>query len=524
MSVTYSINIGQITESTSSKTINEALSSIPDNFQKLINPKDVRNALLTNWANSIFKIIEQGQFKYIGIDTGNPNNIDVKNKILLGKRRFSGIEIMNSTLLSSDTDIFFYNTKPDNVNQDKTKITILAGDNPSSFSNSPYIEARNTTNNRVELNLNSFSDLNIKSELGTVSINKIKFPSIEDNQNLIDNKVLKYSGQYPIGKLVWSDLEFSEINIGSEDSTTNLIGNVTLNGFPLEFIEDKLVPNNIGGIPQGFSFPENSYQGQDWPLTEVIRKLLYPSIEPKLELSVINLETGDNLAEIGSTVSISISYSITSYAREETEYIRDYFISDNSSVVVSGMSFSSLPGSVLNMTSSTVKNSFNDVDYTLYVSNNWDHLLSLTYSNIFGFSYSITKKIEYINPFVANFNFNSFNLFGIDAKNGLKELLINGNKNISKLPNNNESVFIGATGSGYLYLAYPNSYGEASKIKDPNGFIVHNSENLSISAFTYSTQQNINPTSPLEYYTNYIIYQTILPCSYNGLGKFEIIF
>ncbi len=525
MSVTYSINIGQITESSSKKTINQVLSKIPDNFQKLINPKDIRDAILTNWANSVFKIIEQGQFKYIGLDTGDPNNIDLKNKILIGKRRFSGIEVMNQTLLSSDSDIFFYNTKPDNLNQDSTKITILAGNNLISFNNSPYIEAKKLIDNKVELNINSITDLNITSESGNVSINNVKFPTIQDNQNLINNKVLKYNGQYPNGQLIWSDLEFSEVNIGSTNSNTNLEGDVTINGYPLEFIEDMLVPSDIGGITQGFSFSENSFNSQNWPLSEVIRKMIYPYIEPKLELSVINTLTNSSLAEIGSTASLSISYSITSYAREENEYIRDFFLKDNNnSVVVNGMSFSSLPGETLNATSSTSKNSLLDVEYTLFVSNNWDNLLNLTYSNTFGFSYSVSKTIEYINPFVSKFNTNPFILSGLDAKNGLKDILTTGNKLISKFPGDGKSILIGATGSGYLYLSYPNSYGQAKKIKDPNGFIIHNSEQLDVSAFTYSTQLNISPSIPLDYYTNYIIYQTLLPCSYNGLGKFEIIF
>lgn len=528
MSLTYSINIGQITESTSKQTINLALIGIADNLQKQITPRNVRDAILTNWANSVFKIIQNGTFKYIGLDSGDPSGNDIKTKILLGKRRYNGIEVLNQNLLSSDTDIFFYNTKQDNENQDSTKVTILAGNNLMSLNNSPFLEAKRLNNNNVEFNIESVSNINIKSELDRVKINNIAFPTISENINVQDGKILKYEGTYPNGKLVWSDIIVNNTNIGSStNSITEVTGNLILNDYPLEFIEDNLVPQTIGGIEQGSSFSQNSFINgtfsQNWPLVEVIRKLLYPYIEPKLELSILNEDSGNNLVEIGKTGSISISYSVTSYARESTEYIRDYFITDGSSVVVSGASFSSDPGETLNMTQSITKSSISDINYTLYVSNNWNPLLPLTYSNTFGFSYSITKKIEYIKPFLAYFKEIPFDLFGINAKNGLKDMIDNSNRTIEKYTTDNP-IEIGATGSGYLYLAYPTIYGPAKKIKDPNGFIIYDNDYPNISTFTYSTQQNISPTSPYEYYGNYMIYRSKLPCSYDGLSKFKIEF
>lgn len=528
MSSTYSINIGQLTEATSKQNINLALSGIPDNIQKLINPKNIRDAILTNWANSVFKIIQQGNFRYIGLDTGDPSNNDIKSKILIGKRRYNGIEVLNQFLLSSDTDIFFYNTKEDNQNQDSTKVKILAGNNLMSLNNSPFLEAKRLVDNKVEFNIEAVSNINIKSESDTVKINNISFPTISENLNLQDGKVLKYEGDYPNGKLVWSDLVINSNIIGSSNSIIDINGSFLLNDYPLEFIEDRLVPNNIGGVNQGDSFSENSFImgtiSQNWPIIEVIRKLLYPYIEPKLELSVINEQTNTKLAEIGKTASISISYSITSYARDENEYIKDFFISDGNNVVVTGSSFSSNPGEKINATQSYLKNSTVNTNYTLHVSNNWDSLLSLTYSNTFGFSYSISDQIEYISPFFAYFNNNDIiSLSGLQAKDLLKDMILNSNREVVKY-NNEIPIEIGATGSGYLYLAYPNLYGYAKTIKDPNGFIIHNDENLDITPFTYSTQQNITPSTPYEYYGNYLIYKTKLPCSYDGLGKFKIEF
>ena len=83
---TYSIFIGEVIESTSKEDLFGLLELLPDNTQKLISPRDARDAFLTTWANSTFKLTSTtGQNQYIGIDTGNPVNRDVKAKILLGR-------------------------------------------------------------------------------------------------------------------------------------------------------------------------------------------------------------------------------------------------------------------------------------------------------------------------------------------------------------------------------------------------------------------------------------------------------
>jgi hypothetical protein len=50
------------------------------------------------------------------------------------------------------------------------------------------------------------------------------------------------------------------------------------------------VPKTIGGIVAGSTFSKNSFMGttqsQNWPLTEVLREILYPYIEPVLSLAL----------------------------------------------------------------------------------------------------------------------------------------------------------------------------------------------------------------------------------------------
>ena len=114
MPATYSISVGGPTEALRKQDITSVLLDLPDNTQKLISPKDVRDAFLTSWANSAFKqTIGQAGIEYLGIDSGNPDSRDIKQKIFLGKRNFTGSDIMNNTLLSytNPTDIYFFNTK-----------------------------------------------------------------------------------------------------------------------------------------------------------------------------------------------------------------------------------------------------------------------------------------------------------------------------------------------------------------------------------------------------------------------------
>ena len=115
MPATYSINVGQTTEAYRKPDINSVLADIPNNTQKQISPKDVRDAFLSSWANSSFKqTIGVASIEYVGLDSGDPTNRDIKQKIFIGKRNYAGTDIMNNTLLSTSNqnDIYLYNTKP----------------------------------------------------------------------------------------------------------------------------------------------------------------------------------------------------------------------------------------------------------------------------------------------------------------------------------------------------------------------------------------------------------------------------
>ena len=101
MPLTYSINVGTQVESLKKQDINSVLLDLPDNTQKMISPKDVRDAFLTSWSSSAFKqTIGNAGIEYIGIDSGNPSDRDIKQKIYIGKRNYAGLDIMNNSLLN----------------------------------------------------------------------------------------------------------------------------------------------------------------------------------------------------------------------------------------------------------------------------------------------------------------------------------------------------------------------------------------------------------------------------------------
>jgi hypothetical protein len=73
----------------------------------------------------------------------------------------------------------------------------------------------------------------------------------------------------------------------------------------------------MGGIPQGFSFSENSFENdnggfQNWPVTEVLRKMLYPYTPPFYELKSTNLVNNTIYAEVGKSPPIKLEHIVTS--------------------------------------------------------------------------------------------------------------------------------------------------------------------------------------------------------------------
>lgn len=512
MSSTFSINIGQLTEATRKTDIFSVLNDIQDNTQKLISPRDVRDAVLSTWANTPFKVTTPNSlsnYEYIGIDSSNPGNRDIKQKILLGKRSFGGLDIMSSSLLSTtnQTDIFLFNTKPDSASQSTTRISILAGTLSSLHSMAPYIESVvNNSETGVDLNIinpGTNSAINLLSTTGRVAINGVIFPTQAETTGSASNgMILRYRGTYPNGYFKWEQPTISLNNIGTPGYPTNIYGStVSVNGYSLEFVDDNLTSSKLGGVPMGSSFSKNSFNNQNWPLTEVLRKVLYPYVSPVLQITAINNDNPSNpsYAEVGTTPSITLTYSITTYARNQSEKINPYSISNTS---VTGLSFSGLPGAIVSGIENTF--TFSSVEST----KNW----ILSANDSIG-TYSLTASIKFVLPIYHGF---TSSLLTTDYSSLIKSVIPH--------PGASNSISINYGGKGYLYFVYPsvfNGYSLLSQIQDPNGYIIHDSDYPIYSAFTYSTQISPNGT--------YMVWRTKYLCEYpveliTQNSKFKFIF
>jgi hypothetical protein len=545
MPATYSVNIGTEYEASRLPDILSVLKNIPDNTHKLISPRDVRDAFLSTWANSAIKqTTTTTGTEYIGIDSGNPANRDIKQKIFLGKRQFGGSDILNNSLLTNpNNDIYIFNTKIDTATQSNTRIAILAGTTSSLYSQAPYIESR-SDGSKFDFEFRNPSinngSINIYSSSGRVSINGIIFPSVSESSASASNgKVLRYYGTYPNGSLRWDNTNVNTATIGSPGSPLNIYGStVSLNGYSLEFINNTIVPSKVGGIPIGTSFSSNTfYNGsgyQNWPIVEVLRNLLFPYVPPHITLEAINATNSISFAEVGTTASVDLKYKIAIYPRSNSEYVSDYYIISNEPTIgeiqytkappYSGLSFSTqLPGTTFSGTVSLTKfrNSYGTVSFSFKASDSG--VTSSSYPSVpsginpFGFSHSATASFTYIYPIIYGFTNSVINDNSSNFTAGVNTI----SKLVKPYPGLSNSISFASKGDGYFYFCFPSAYfGSVSQIKDPNGFILYNGI-LSGSFFTFSTGvSNANYAIP----TNYTIWRTVGTCSYNQNGLFEFKF
>ena len=569
MPATYSINVGTQLEAYRKPDIISVLKDIPDNTHKLISPRDIRDAFLSAWANSPFKQTKNTSgIEYIGVDSGNPSDRDIKQKIFLGKRTYANLDIMTDSLLSNNgADIYIYNTKPDSYpTQSSTKVAILAGTESSLHQTAPYIESKVVNGeNHLEFRNPSLNPgpINLYSSFGRVAINGILFPTVsETNANAGNDKVLKYSGSYPNGYLKWAPITFDETNIGATGLPTNIYGApVKLNGHSLEFVDNSIVPKEVGGVPSGFSFSTNSYNSlitgthQNWPLSEVLRKVLYPYVAPTLSLSVSDKITGSTYGEAGKIMTANLTYLLTIYPRTPDEYVSNcYLLTQQNGITASaipaysGLSFSGAPGKTFSTS----------LEYTISDPGNGSggiYKFTMAYSNVpgtviggyplvssynSGWSYSTNAEIKFIKPvyygfsgtsssasFKSDVDYSTSGNLSTYVINSLNTLLLKINKQISTFHINN-SYNLSVTGTGRLSFLYPRNNGIGDimdesnllTIKDPNGFVLYQRGNPTASAFYPGTFNMISQQGN----SDYVLWESKSDCSYQGDGYFELTF
>lgn len=468
---TYSINIGQPTESTkypmvtigTSSDVNYIMGTLFDNEDKLVSPRYIRDAVLSTWASSAFKqtVASASLITYVGVDSGDPSNNDIKEKIYLGKRDYLTNDIMSSSLLSdTNTDIFLFNTKSDYVSNITTRISILSGTGVGSFNNSPYIQSQVVT---LTSTMSSFSldvvnpsggDINLNSIYGTVSIGSggtgsIIFPTIAETSGSASNdRVLKYYN----GDLIWDDIVFSSTaSIGTTSSVTAIFGTpVTVNGYPIEFTDSRPVPVTFNDITSGTTF-------SSYPIVEILRRMIYPYLAPICSIS-IDSPYSTGIVEVGTSPVVKLTYSITKRSNSTL------------TTPLSNMIPSSHP-SITSTNHVTVIGSASGVVITPITST----------PTVFGIvvsdgtqSNTATASIKGIYPYFYGFSsLSTMTTAGLGTLNKLVE------------PQGDKTVYI--NGSGRIYFIYPDSYPVLTSILD-------NYNNNVISSFTYSTQVLSSPT------------------------------
>jgi len=190
---------------------------------------------------------------------------------------------MNSTLLSSDTDIFFYNTKLDYLDQDQTRLVFLAGTAFSGFRNAPYVQTQRVFDETLSFDfVNTSGNIDVRSDWATVSVNNLGFPTIANSGVSASNgRSLKYSGTSSNASLYWDDLTYPLVTtLGTTGSRLQIFGNpFNINGYPFQFTDTRRTTFAVSDIKIGDLI-------QDVPITEVIRRIIYPSLKPTCSLRI----------------------------------------------------------------------------------------------------------------------------------------------------------------------------------------------------------------------------------------------
>jgi hypothetical protein len=324
---TFSLNIGLITEVNSSplhiqNNFDDILLLLKDNDTKLIDPKDLRDAVLSIHSSIPFKqtstysiYLTTNNNSYIGLDAVDPIDRDIKRKIFIGKRSNSGTfsyngtyDIMNSSLLSNNVDIFLYNTKLDTIDNTITKVSILSGKNNGLYSIAPFIQSQVVSGATESLSIDfvtKVGQVNITNgninDSGTFSINALPWPSISySNTSASDSTTLFWRGTTSSGYLSWEQITLPSSNtIGTSSQSLEIFGTpVNVNGYSLELNDSRYMPTSLGGIPIGTTF-------DNVPIVEVLRRIIYPYLGPLCSITI-----DSNYSEVGVEVNPVLTYTI----------------------------------------------------------------------------------------------------------------------------------------------------------------------------------------------------------------------
>lgn len=427
----FTINIGDDNE-TDYRDFNSILTDLGDNDLKYINPKHVRDAVFFTYIESALKPTDVGGDKYIGVDSIDTSNRDTKLKHFYGKRHYNGTDIMDVGLLTSDTDIFFYNTKEDtDPNINSTKLSFLAGSDFSLFDKAPYIKSTildSSTTQGLDI-VNKNGDINISSKLHNVNINDINFPLKSETPS---NNDLMY------WNVVNNRLEFKEFtyfvaSINSTGPVNLLSANSYLNGYSLEFTDTRPLPKKWNdNLPMGSINVNES-------INTMLYKLIYEYLPPLVDLYLCS-PYDSGYIEIGMNILIPIKYTITKRTNKIVNINLTNMISSTQLCPIIDDGFLTQSGNLNGvLTSGSVTN-----DFTLTVID--DYVPPATVSD----TVTLNEVYPYFHGFgtsVSNLNLNTYD------------------KIIEPEQNQKINIF----GSGDYYFIYDSTYGDLVEILDETG-------------------------------------------------------
>jgi hypothetical protein len=265
-------------------------------------------------------------------------------------------------------------------------------------------------------------------------------------------------------------------------------------------VDDGLMPVAIGAFDAGTSFQANSFNGQNYPITEIIRGILYPYIPPILELDILN-----RYVEVGVETIISFSYSLTTFARYDSENISGYVLRDGNidstswEVLTNNGELIGNPNTTFTFTYNHTFNSnvVGTYDFSLFASNVSDIVLDPSV-NMDGFGYSVSNSVDVVYPFIYRYD------ESIYSDDDLDFLLTDSlsNKILGSYDKINISILNSTNNPKYLYFLVPID-NPISSIKDNNGYEIYTIEN--------NTLLYISNTFPIinTHYGEYYIYRTL---------------
>lgn len=302
--MTFSINNGTNIESVSyqingflgtQSQFESLISRLQDNIDGFINPSDIRDFIFSISSSTVFKLTTSigSNVPYIGIDTLNPGDNDLKDKkILLGKKQYQSNDIVTDDLIDSDYDILFYNTKNDNQQQFTTKISLLSG--ISNFQNSPFIQSQaifDTTSFSFDF-INSNGDINIISQ--DIEINGFKLPN---GLSASEGKVISWNSEK-------SSMTYDNLTMQlSSSKVLDIFGSPTnINGNDFNFNDDRKCSIEIGDIRLGETF-------SNFSISEILKRMVYQYLPPISNIKLLP-PNDKGYVEIGLIPNAVLEFSI----------------------------------------------------------------------------------------------------------------------------------------------------------------------------------------------------------------------